>query len=72
MAGFLNEIAPTLTFPTDEIKVRRGAVVLENWRINGLLITRLKLREAMKIGSGFIGLELRTRCQLSKVMAGTG
>lgn len=49
MAGFLNEIAPPLTFPTDERKVGRGAVVLANWRVNGLLIARLKLREAMKI-----------------------
>lgn len=70
MAGFLNEIAPTLTFPTDERKVRRGAVVLVNWRINGLLIARLKLREAMNIGFGFTGLELRIQFQLSKVMDG--
>ncbi len=60
MAWFLNEIAPTLTFPTDDRKFRRGAVGLANWRINGLLIARLKLREAMKIGFGFTGLELRT------------
>lgn len=65
MPGFLNEIAPTLAFPTDERKVRCGAVVLANWRTNGLLIARLKLREAMKIVSGF------ARCQLSKVMFGT-
>ena len=72
MAWFLNEIAPTLTFPTEERKIRRGAVVLANWRINGLLIARLKLREAMKIEFGFIGLVLRTRFQLSAVMAGYG
>lgn len=72
MAGFLNEVAPTLTFPTDERRMRRGAVVLANWRIKGLLIARLKLREAMKIGFEFAGLVLRTRFQLSKVMAGYG
>lgn len=65
MAGFLNEIAPTLAFLTDVRKVRCGAVVLANWRTNGLLIARLKLREAMKIVSGF------ARCQLSKMMFGT-
>lgn len=58
MAGFLNEIAPTLTFPTDERKVRRGAVILAKWRVNGLLIARLKLREAMKIR--FAGIEHKT------------
>lgn len=66
MAGLLSEIAPTLTFPTDERKVRRGVVVWANWRVHGLLIARLKLREAMKIG--FAGLELNTPYLLSIVM----
>lgn len=72
MAWFLNEIAPTLTFPTEERKIRRGAVVLASWRTNGLLIARLKLLETMKIKFGFVGLVLRTRFQLSTVMAGYG
>lgn len=63
MAGLLSEIAPT---PTDERKVRRGAVVLANWGVHGLLIARLKLREAMKIG--FARLELNTPYLLSIVM----
>lgn len=66
MAGFLNEIAPPLTFPTDERNAGRGAVVLANWRVNGLLIARLKLREAMKIG--FAGLKLKICCQYSIVI----
>lgn len=61
MAGFLNEIAPPLTFPTDERNVGRGALVLANWRVKGLLIARLKLREAMKIG--FAELQLKICCQ---------